>query len=174
MAGLTRKKVKVRSKSGKVYQRSVMVRAGDAVKRVGRFVSKHKGKIALGVGAAAIGAGAIALNKHKLLGASRGVGLALNSWRHGKANGDNMSVGSRLKSLAKGAHAGFVSNHGMDKPLHERVAGIHGQAAAAINRGIGHVQGALNRRADSAKQTIAAVSPPPPPSRPEAKAENRK
>lgn len=165
MAGLVRKKVTVRSKKGKTYQRSVMVRAGEAVKRVGRFIGKHKGKIALGVGAAALGAGAIALNRHKLLGAGRGVGLALNAWRHSKANGDSMSVRDRLKSVAKGAHAGFVSNRDMDKPLHERVAGVHGRAAAALNRGISHVQGALNRRADSAKMAVAAASPPPPPAR---------
>lgn len=49
MAGLTRKKISVKSKSGKVYQRSVMVRAGQAVKRVaGRVkqnLAKHSGKI---------------------------------------------------------------------------------------------------------------------------------
>lgn len=59
MSGLTRKKIKVRSKSGKTYQRSVMVRAGDAIKRtgqrVGRFVNKHKGKLAV-AGAVLVGA----------------------------------------------------------------------------------------------------------------------
>lgn len=64
MAGLVRKKVTVRGKKG-TYQRSVMVRAGEAVKRtagkVAKFVGKHKGKIAAGVGAAALGAGALAL-----------------------------------------------------------------------------------------------------------------
>lgn len=52
MSGLTRKKIKVRSKSGKTYQRSVLVRAGE---KVGRFVNKHKGKIAI-AGAALVGA----------------------------------------------------------------------------------------------------------------------
>ena len=169
MAGLTRKKVKVRSKSGKVYQRSVMVRAGDAVKRVGRFVSKHKGTIAAGAAAAALAGGAIALNRHKILGAGRGAGLALNAWRHGKANGENMGVRDRLKSIAKGAHAGAVSNSHMDA---ERVGAAHGRLAAAFNRGVGHVQGALNRRADSVKGAVAAASPPPP--RPKAKAKKRK
>ena len=35
MSGLTRKKIKVRSKSGKTYQRSMLVRATNAVKRHG-------------------------------------------------------------------------------------------------------------------------------------------
>lgn len=59
--GLTRKKITVRSKQGKTYQRSVMVRAGESIKRtagaVGRFVNKHKGKIVAG---AAVGGLALA------------------------------------------------------------------------------------------------------------------
>lgn len=57
MSGLTRKKIKVRSKSGKTYQRSVLVRAGE---KVGRFVNKHKGKIAIAAGAAVVGGLALA------------------------------------------------------------------------------------------------------------------
>jgi hypothetical protein len=171
---LTKKKITVRSKSGKTFQRSVMVRAGDAVKRVGRFVSKHKGAIAAGAAAAALAGGAIALNKHKILGAGRGAGLALNAWRHSKVNGESMGIRDRLKSIAKGAHAGAVSNSHMDA---ERVGAAHGRLAAAFNRGVSHVQGAINRRADSVKGTVAAASPPPPPSRPsgpKAKAKKRK
>ncbi len=56
--GLTRKKITVKGKRG-TYQRSVMVRAGEAVKRtgqrVGRFVNKHKGKLAV-AGAVLVGA----------------------------------------------------------------------------------------------------------------------
>lgn len=63
-AGLTRKKVQVRLKSGKTIQRSMMVRAGDAVKgaakRVGAFASKHRNKIA---GAAVLATAAYALHK---------------------------------------------------------------------------------------------------------------
>lgn len=169
MSGLTKKKVTVRTKRGKTYQRSVMVRAGEAVRRAGSFLNRHKGKIALGVGALALAGGAAALHKNQLLGAKRGVGLALNAWRHGKANGDNMSVGQRLKSIAKGAHAGFVSNRGMDKALHEHVSAAHGRVGAAVNRTIGRVQDAMNRRADAAKHAVVAASPPPPPTKPKKK-----
>lgn len=52
MSNLVRKKITVRAK-GKTFQRSVMVRAGDKVKsgarKVGKFLNKHKGKIAAGV-----------------------------------------------------------------------------------------------------------------------------
>lgn len=54
MSGLTRKKIRVRSKSGKTYQRSVMVRATDAIKR-------HGGKLL--AGAALAGAAAYAYHK---------------------------------------------------------------------------------------------------------------
>lgn len=174
MAGLVRKKITVRGKSGKTFQRSVMVRAGEAVRRAGSFLNRHKGKIALGIGAAALAGGAVALHKHQLLGAKRGVGLALNAWRHGKANGDNMSVGQRLKSIAKGAHAGFVSNRGMDKALHEHVSDARGRAGGAINSAITRVQGAMNRRADAAKHAAAAASPPPPPAANRAKPKRKR
>lgn len=54
--GLSRKKVTVKGKNGKVYQRSMLVRAGDAVKRVAGkvkgFVKKHP--VASKVGAIAL------------------------------------------------------------------------------------------------------------------------
>lgn len=54
--GLARKKVTVRSKSGKVYQRSMLVRAGDTVRRVAGkvkgFAKKHP--VAAKVGAVAL------------------------------------------------------------------------------------------------------------------------
>ena len=178
MAGLTKKKVTVRSKSGKVYQRSMLVRAGQAVKRTANravnFVGRNKGKIALATGTALAVGSALALNRHKLMGAGRGVGLALNAWRHGKANGDDMSVGQRLKSIAKGAHAGFVSNRGMDKALHEHVSDARGRAGGAINSAITRVQGAMNRRADAAKRAVAAASPPPPPAANRAKPKRKR
>jgi hypothetical protein len=65
MSGLVRKKISVRSKSGKTYQRSILGRAGDSAKktakRVGGFVSRHKGKIA---GAAALAGAAYLGHKH--------------------------------------------------------------------------------------------------------------
>ena len=68
--GLSRKKITVKGKSGKTYQRSVMVRAGEAIKRtgqrVGRFMNKHKGKLAV-AGAVLVGtavAGHFANSRH--------------------------------------------------------------------------------------------------------------
>ena len=80
MAGLTRKKVKVRSKSGKVYQRAVMVRSGAKSSRsvgskvtAGEAIRKH-GLAALGLGAAVGGGGAIAG-----LGTFHGAGYAMRN-----------------------------------------------------------------------------------------------
>ena len=135
---LTRKKITVRGKSGKTFQRSVMVRAGEAVKRtagkVAKFVGKHKGKIAAGValaGAAGIG---LALNRHKLAGAARGVGLALNAQKH---SGDKLSLRERARGISLGARAGAASNADMDK-------GARHHLGAAAVRGAGAIDGAVS------------------------------
>lgn len=59
---LTRRQVTVRTKRGKSYKRSMLVRA---VEQVRRFVSKHKGKLAVGAGVAALGLGAYALHSQR-------------------------------------------------------------------------------------------------------------
>lgn len=59
---LTRRQVTVRTKRGKSYKRSMLVRAGEQVRR---FVSKHKGKLAVGAGVAALGLGAYALHSQR-------------------------------------------------------------------------------------------------------------
>jgi Flp pilus assembly CpaF family ATPase len=43
------------------------------------------------------------------------------------------------------------------------------RAGAAVNRTIGRVQDAMNRRADAAKHAVVAASPPPPPAKPKKK-----
>ncbi|TXH16105.1 MAG: hypothetical protein E6R03_06145 [Hyphomicrobiaceae bacterium] len=59
---LTRRQITVRTKRGKSYKRSMLVRAGEQVRR---FVSKHKGKLAVGAGVAALGLGAYALHSQR-------------------------------------------------------------------------------------------------------------
>ncbi len=124
MAGLVRKKVTVRGKSGKTFQRSVMVRAGEAVKRtagkVGKFVSKHKGKIA---GAAALAGAAYLGIKHgsKIAGAARGVGAALNAQRHW--DGDKkLTLRERARGVAQSAKLGAAMNADGDKGRLGRMA----------------------------------------------------
>ena len=108
MAGLVRKKITVRGKSGKTFQRSVMVRAGEAVKRtagkVGRFVNKHKGKIA---GAAALASAAYLGVRHgsQIAGAAKGLAAGIRGHlrlrRDAKAAGMSVERGdltSRVKS----------------------------------------------------------------------------
>jgi hypothetical protein len=116
MAGLVRKKVTVRGKSGKTFQRSVMVRAGETVKRtagkVGKFVSKHKGKIAA---AAAIGAGLLAARHGgQIAGAARGLAAGIKGHlqmrKDAKAAGMSVERGDlahRVKSaVAEGRQSG--------------------------------------------------------------------
>lgn len=65
MSGLVRRKITVKNRKGKTYQRSVMVRAGAAVRKAGRFLNKHKGKIAGAVALTAAAAyGLHRLDKH--------------------------------------------------------------------------------------------------------------
>lgn len=116
---LIRKKITVRGKSGKTFQRSVMVRAGEAVKRtagrVGRFVNKHKGKIAAVAGAAALAGGLAYAHKkgHINLG-----GMASNA-RHaaGTAAGAAKAGASRVAGAARSAAEGVRARHaeGMSK-----------------------------------------------------------
>ena len=89
MSGLTRKKVTVKGKRG-TYQRSVMVRAGEKVKR---FVSKHKGKIAVAAGAAVVGLGVAA---H--LSAKSARKQAVHDWASAVSRG-------ATRSAAAAAHA---------------------------------------------------------------------
>ena len=131
MAGLTRKKVTVRTKRGKTYQRSVMVRAGEAVRRAGSFLNRHKGKIAAGVGAAALGAGALALAhkrghidlhgmasnikeiKRSISGAVRGAAGRAAFKSAGHADAAIKAVGTRTGNLASRVRGAFRR----DKPL---------------------------------------------------------
>ena len=137
MAGLVRKKVTVRGKSGKTFQRSVMVRAGEAVKRtagkVGRFVNKHKGKIA---GAAALAGAAYLGIKHgsKIAGAARGVGMALNTQKH---YGEKLSLRERARGVVQGARLGASMNASGDKGRLGRAAV---RAAGAVDHATRHLQ----------------------------------
>lgn len=116
MAGLVRKKVTVRGKKG-TYQRSVMVRAGEAVKRtaskVAKFVDRHKGKIAAGVGAAALGAGALAL-------------------AHKRGHIDLHGMASNLKELGRSAGGA----------LKARAGGLSDRAKDAVGRARGGLSAA--------------------------------
>lgn len=160
---LTRKKVTVRGKNGKTFQRSVMVRAGDAIKRtagkVGSFLNKHKGKIA--VGAALAGGAALALNKHKLMGAARGIGLAHNAIKH---SGEKVSLRDRLGVMAKGARAGAASNADMDKGLRHHAnaaaSSLRNKAGNAAFRAAGAIEGAAKRIGGAIRRRGAGAPPP--------------
>lgn len=175
---LTKKKITVRSKSGKTFQRSVMVRAGEAVKRtagkVGRFVNKHKGKIAAVAGAAALAGGLAYAHKkgHINLG-----GMASNA-RHaaGTAAGAAKAGASRVASAVRAAPAAAKARHaeGMAKARTGVKAASHpdnasrgkstgrvAQAVAAVKgyaRGVGAtgaVRGAANSARDAASRGAA-------------------
>lgn len=132
---LTRKKITVRGKNGKTFQRSVMVRAGEAVKRtagkVGRFVNKHKGKIAAVAGAAALAGGLAYAHKkgHINLG-----GMASNA-RHaaGTAAGAARAGASRVAGAAK---AGASRVAGAARSAAEGVRARHAEGMARARSGV--------------------------------------
>lgn len=133
-AGLTRKKVQVRLKSGKTIQRSMMVRAGDAVKsgvkRVGGFVNRHKGKIA---GAAAL-AGAAYLG-HKGLSRINKVNIG-----RAQAGREKMNRQEAVDMLKK-----YVTSQGRQGAAKARATGVRG-ANAAVSAAGAAVRGAQRVR----------------------------
>lgn len=159
MAGLTRKKVKVRSKSGKTYQRSVMVRAGSAVKRVGSFLNRNKGRIA--AGAAVIGLGALAAH-HGIKNASAIHGT-FTSLRAAAGSMKDRGEKSRFQHLREHATKGFMTGHAADKAL----AGQMAMVRAANN--MHHATGRVSAPSEA---VIQSMSPAPKAKR--AKAKKRK
>lgn len=101
MSGLTRKKIKVRSKSGKTYQRSVMVRAGESVKR---FVSKHKRKLVAGAVVGGIGLAAA-------ISAKRSMDRAATAHAHATAEAVAKAAGAWGRAAAASTHARTKVEH---------------------------------------------------------------
>ncbi len=157
---LTRKKITVRGKNGKTFQRSVMVRAGEAVKRtagkVGRFVNKHKGKIAAVAGAAALAGGLAYAHKkgHINLGgmASRVASAVRAAPAAAKAR--------HAEGMAK-ARTGVKAASHPDREAQGKSRGRVAQAVAAVKgyaRGVGAtgaVRGAANSARDAASRGAA-------------------
>lgn len=167
---LTRKKITVRGKSGKTFQRSVMVRAGEAVKRTAKkvagFVGKHKGKIA---GAAALAGAAYLGVRHRgqIAGAAKGLHSGLKSLRElhtaakgagmrvdgatarhivGKAVGEHRELGAARDDIRSGKRGERASAAG---------SAVRGAASSVVTRAVSGVAGlhaaVSNRRARKAK-----------------------
>lgn len=83
MAGLVRKKVRVRSKKGKTYMRSTMVRSDNGPMSLGQFAKRHGARFA------AHGVATGMIN-----------GAALQRGLHGNHSGARQAVGMRLAGLA--------------------------------------------------------------------------
>lgn len=122
--GLVQKKINVRLKSGKTAQRSMWVRAKDAVSGA---VRRHGMKVA--IGAASLGAAALLHHHREGIGSrARGAGKDFSSWRkHGGA-----------KLAEKLIHAGGMklAEHYGEK-VGQRVGARAGKALGKINRKLG-------------------------------------
>lgn len=135
-AGLKKVVKTVRGKKGTV-RRSYWVKSNPkaAGNRAGAakpgFLARHGGKLAAGV---ALGALALA-NRHKLMGAGRGVGLALNAHKH---SGQNAPAMEKAKDAFRAAKLGYASNRGMD---------VADRAGASLRKGLNnHHAGITNWR----------------------------
>lgn len=128
-AGLKKVTKTVRGKKG-VVRRSYWVKANPNQKSGQRslrqegapkqgFLARHGGKLA--VGAALLGAAA--LNRHKLMGAARGAGLALNAHKH---SGQNTPLVERARDAFRMAKVGYGANRGMDR-IDKHTANISGR-----------------------------------------------
>lgn len=138
-AGLRKVVKTVKGKKG-IVRRSYWVKSGQQPKPGRRalnqnaqpqkegFLKRHAGKLALG--AALLGAAA--LNRHKLAGAARGVGLSRNMHKH-DSSGDTYTHVERARHAFQMAKKGYESNRGMDRidkhtqALAERTAGARGK-----------------------------------------------
>ena len=151
---LTRKKITVRGKSGKTFQRSVMVRAGEAVKRtagkVAKFVGKHKGKIA---GAAALAGAAYLGARHggQIAGAAKGLHSAISGHmaerREAKASGRSMAKGSLGNAVRGQVSAGRDSGREADNAR-------MGSAHASVGRAAVRVAGAADHATRHVQQAV--------------------
>ena len=169
MAGLVRKKITVRGKSGKTFQRSVMVRAGEAVKRtagkVGRFVNKHKGKIA---GAAALASAAYLGVRHgsQIAGAAKGLHAAISGHlaerREAKAAGRSMAKGSLRNAISGQVRSGREAGREADNARMGKAREAAGRAAfrgaGAIDRATSAVREAAGRAAFRTAGAIDSVA----------------
>lgn len=148
-AGLVQRKVKYKTRGGKMAQRTMWVQANGKkpvarVKGAARpqnakqgqpgqpgFLRRHAGKLVMG----AAGLALLAANRHKLSGAARGVGLALNAH---KFSGSNAGLQEKARDAFRAAKVGYQSNRGMDRiDSHIARAGVAARAlhGEAISRG---------------------------------------
>lgn len=134
-AGLRKVVKTVKGKKG-IVRRSYWVKSGQQPKPGRRalnqnaqpqkegFLRRHAGKLA--VGAALLGAAA--LNRHKLAGAARGAGLALNAHKHHElAGGAKHSLREKARDAFGMAKMGYESNRGMDR-IDAHTANLGGKA----------------------------------------------
>lgn len=141
-AGLKKVVKSVRSKKGSA-RRTYWVKAQEAAKGAGRFLNRHKGKIA--TGAALVGAAALAAhNRGAIKGAYHGARIANRASgtvsRGMKAvTGNGMSLGTRLSIIRKGAIGGAKVGGAADYLRHNpgvargaRLAGRTAVAAGSI------------------------------------------
>jgi hypothetical protein len=118
MAGLTRKKVRVRGKNGKSFMRSVMVRAQGAVQR-------HGAKVL--AGAALLGTALLAHKNREQLGShAKTLMHTADVWRRSKgANLAGTLIRSGAKSVA--SHYGNKLGSHVGAKVGKRIAGKHGR-----------------------------------------------
>jgi len=162
---LTRKKIRVRGKGGKVYQRSMLVRATDAIKR-------HSGKIL--AGAALVGGAALAyrkraeiqphLNRAALAQHGKNALNAANKWR--MKEGANIAkrvvegVGTALAThyIAKAAgHYGERAGRRLGGKRGKEFGRVAGEALGAAT--LGHaVEGHIGRAATETGKALRRKS----------------
>ena len=141
-AGLKKVTKSVQGKKGTV-RRSYWVKAQDAVKSAGRFLGRHKGKIA--AGAALAGAAALAVrNRGAIKGAYRGASIAnraSGAVSHGMkaVTGTGMSLRTRFNIIRTGAIGGAKLGGAADYLRHNpgvargvRLAGRTAVAAGTV------------------------------------------
>ena len=151
--GLVRKKVKVRSKKGKTYMRSVMVTAGEKVKSAARAVGRGlhhatTGKTATGTGfkmGVLTGVAQYAAGHHAIQHAYKhGLGA-----KQSKKNAQSaMNTAGNIGGVATliNAHRAGQMNIGFGKRLKLVGAHIGGRVVGAVAANVAHNVGSMVKR----------------------------
>lgn len=151
MAGLIKKKIRVRSKSGKSFLRSIMVRSQNAVKQ-------HGSKVLAG---AALLGGAYMANKNKSqIGYKAGTALhGADMWRRSKgATLAGKIITAAASSLA--SHYGEKAGRRLGEKAGKRLGGKHGrELGGVLGESVGGVVAShiVESRAERAAKATTAV-----------------
>ena len=157
---LTRRQITVRTKRGKTYKRRALVRTGEQVRR---FVSKHKGKLAIAAGIAAAGIGAWAIHRQKQSVAqhkanAQAAYAAHAKWAEEVMKRRSAAVSAAKEQVAKARQARQEVHEGVNDLERKINVMLHGRTHIRGSAEARHWQNERNETAQRARHEQQRVS----------------